>query len=918
MKTKPFLLIFFILSIHIAKAQNWSWIKRGPGTNVSRIKGNAITLDRFLNHIIITGIDSSNYGPGGSPVSFYVAKYDNLGNLLWQRECKGTKFAYDIETDSQGNIYFLSERFTLIDNQPVSINGSFCIVKLDPNGRLVWASPISSVNRGTLFELSAHKPIIEIDNNNDLFFAASIYTESFRFLDSLYSYPAVSSGDVFVAKFDTAGKVKWSRRFIVGSGVNGRTGGVFDIDVNNNGRIAIAGFFEINIVVNGQTITGVVSSGSNPSARTPFLTVLNTTTGNSYFAKRYTSNYANNYITGVILKDNNTTVSCARVRGGFIMIASGTTLWGGTDIFFTDSIGTDNPAFKSISGEINYHYMDFDNDASGNIYASCFVSPANGGNPNDSFNIRFQKYDPAGTFLYQSSINVLNKFYYSYGHFKVRDSVMAVTGHVVPRLGNIQIGNNVITGGADSIFSYVGSIQEDKNNLITGRLFYDRNNNGLQDPQESGIPNRMISALPGFNITSTLANGDYHLYTDSASYTVTVPNIPRYHVCIPASYSVPLLGYGLRADNKNFALQPIPNVKDLRIDVSPFHIPRPGFPINYYIIYSNIGTTTLSGNYSFKFTSNLQFLSSDSTTTFLNSDSASWSYTNLNPGEARHNIIRCVVKPTTPIGTLLNQFAYIYPIVNDTIPADNIDSLRQTVRGSYDPNDKLVDPTSEIIIDSAQAGKQFLEYTIRFQNTGTDTAFQIRVLDTLSSKLNLNTFEVVSSSHPFQLITKSPNVLEFYFRNVLLPDSNTNEPKSHGFVKFRIKPLTSVILNDTIRNRAGIYFDYNLPVGTNTTVTTFRNYIITGIGNVQNNSKNLMIYPNPVKDELIYKIKNWEPGELTLRLYDIKGRLLFSTSMHNYSTSIDGSIPADFLIPGSYILEVTGKKMQANKKFIKQ
>ena len=137
MKTKPFLLIFFILSIHIANAQNWSWIKRGPGTNVSRIKGNAITLDRFLNHIIITGIDSSNYGPGGSPVSFYVAKYDNLGNLLWQRECKGTKFAYDIETDSQGNIYFLSERFTLIDNQPVSINGSFCIVKLDPNGRLV-------------------------------------------------------------------------------------------------------------------------------------------------------------------------------------------------------------------------------------------------------------------------------------------------------------------------------------------------------------------------------------------------------------------------------------------------------------------------------------------------------------------------------------------------------------------------------------------------------------------------------------------------------------------------------------------------------------------------------------------------------------------------------------------------------------
>ena len=64
MKTKLFLLILFIFTVHTAGAQNWSWIKRGPGTNVARIKGNAITLDRFLNHIIITGIGSSNYGAG--------------------------------------------------------------------------------------------------------------------------------------------------------------------------------------------------------------------------------------------------------------------------------------------------------------------------------------------------------------------------------------------------------------------------------------------------------------------------------------------------------------------------------------------------------------------------------------------------------------------------------------------------------------------------------------------------------------------------------------------------------------------------------------------------------------------------------------------------------------------------------------
>jgi len=366
-------------------------------------------------------------------------------------------------------------------------------------------------------------------------------------------------------------------------------------------------------------------------------------------------------------------------------------------------------------------------------------------------------------------------------------------------------------------------------------------------------------------------------------------------------------------------LQPIPNVKDLRIDVSSFQIPRPGFPINYYIIYSNIGTTTLSGNYSFKFTSNIQFLSSDSTTSFLNSDSASWSYTSLNPGEARHNIIRCLVKSTTPIGTLLNQFAYIYPIINDTIPADNIDSLRQSVRGSYDPNDKLVDPGSGIVIDSAQAGKQFLEYTIRFQNTGTDTAFQIRVLDTLSTKLNLNTFELVSSSHPFQLITKSPNILEFYFRNVLLPDSNTNEPKSHGFVKFRMKPVTSVTSQDTIYNSASIYFDYNSPVKTNTEKTNFRTSLVTGIYNPNVNDKALQVFPNPIGGSLNYRLDaTISERKMDIRIYDINGRLFyFATKQINTSTQ-SGSIDINPFPAGTYVIEISTSKTKYVKKFVKK
>lgn len=909
------LLLFCLLLQTGVWAQNWEWVRNGPGARSTNIKGIAITLDRFYNHIIITGIDSANNGFGIPPVSFYVSKYDQFGNLLWQRECKGTKHGFDIETDSKGNIYFVCASFQQFDNSFVYFPSPYGIVKLDPNGKLLWIGPISSLNRGLIFELSSFKAVIEIDNADNLFFGASINTENVQFLDSSYSFPAVSSGDVFVAKFDTTGKVKWTKRFMVGGGNNGRYGGVFDIDVNQTGKIAIAGFFDINILINGQTLAGI-TGGSNPSGRTSFLAVLNTTNGNTVFANRYVSDYTNNYITGVLLKDNGNVVSCARVRGGLFLIGTGTFLWGGTDIFFTNSSGTDNPSFKQMTGQNNYHYQDFEKDNAGNIYASCTVAWGNNGNPNDSFNIRIQKFDTAGNFLQQSTIDVQNKYAIFYGHIKVRDSVLGVTGSVVPRFGNIRIGNNLIVGGPDTIYTFVGSIRN-KSCIVTGKVYYDLNGNNNQEQNEPGLPYRLVEAKPGTAVAYTLSNGDYKIFTDTGTFIVRTPYIPRYHTVVPLSYLVSFTNYYDRIDNKNFALQPIPNIRDLQIELSAFGATRPGFSFFYYIQYANTGTTTLSGTYGLKFTSYLDLLGSDSVTSFVNADSASWTFSNLSPGQVRHNIVRMRVKPTTQIGTIFMNYATIFPMINDTIPADNIDSARIVVRGSFDPNDKLVDPAGPLLIDSVQTGKHTLEYMIRFQNTGNDTAFQVRVRDTLSSKLDIHTLEIASSSHPFILSYKASNMLEFYFPNILLPDSNINEPGSHGFIKFHIKPLTSVLLTDTIRNTASIYFDYNLPVRTNATVTPFRVNIVTGFNDPSNSSSLLKLSPNPTNRTIFYELKKAVRGVYRICIYDLEGRIIFSTEANSSTNSLKGEIAVDFLPRGLYILEINGKTITARKKFLK-
>jgi uncharacterized repeat protein (TIGR01451 family) len=136
--------------------------------------------------------------------------------------------------------------------------------------------------------------------------------------------------------------------------------------------------------------------------------------------------------------------------------------------------------------------------------------------------------------------------------------------------------------------------------------------------------------------------------------------------------------------------------------------------------------------------------------------------------------------------------------------------------GSFDPNDKRVFNSEGLETETVDKG-QYIYYHIRFQNTGTDTAFKVRILDPLSPKLDLSTLEMLSASHAYEYVLTDGPALEVTFDNILLPDSSTNEAASNGYVKFRIKPLPEYDYGTVIPNQAGIFFDFNAPVYTNET-----------------------------------------------------------------------------------------------------
>ena len=144
----------------------------------------------------------------------------------------------------------------------------------------------------------------------------------------------------------------------------------------------------------------------------------------------------------------------------------------------------------------------------------------------------------------------------------------------------------------------------------------------------------------------------------------------------------------------------------------------------------------------------------------------------------------------------------------------------QEIIGSYDPNDKTVIPTG-IYEGHHIAADTELEYRIRFQNVGNDTAFQVIVIDTIDTDfLDVSTLRLGTSSHDYTFEVKNGNVFVFTFADILLVDSMTNEAESHGFLKFHIAQNADNPEGELIENEAAIYFDYNQPVITNPVFNT--------------------------------------------------------------------------------------------------
>ena len=411
-----------------------------------------------------------------------------------------------------------------------------------------------------------------------------------------------------------------------------------------------------------------------------------------------------------------------------------------------------------------------------------------------------------------------------------------------------------------NINSYCSFLPGGNYNTIKGKVRLDLNNNNCVNTNRtmSNVPIR-ITDTSGLSIVRfTDQVGDYVHYPFKGVFTLT-PYFPYPYFNInPVTATVTYDTANSIISTRDFCISPSGTYNELDITLLPVMPARPGFEGSYQLTYRNRGTTTLSGTVQLNFdNSKMNFTGSNPIISSQTSGQLSWNYSNLAPFESRtiNVIFNFQAPPVNNIGDTLIFLAVVNPVNGDQTPYDNSFILPQRVVGSFDPNDKQCLEGSKLAITAVD---KYLHYLIRFQNMGTDTAFNIVVVDTLSNKLDWNTVELISSSHICD-VQLNKGKLEFFFKDIKLPYKAINEPASNGFVAFKIKPKNTISIGDSLNNKAAIYFDYNLPVITNMAST-----IVTPVS------------PIPVKIEYFSGSKQQAKNLLTWKAPSTNGSTDFS------------------------------------------
>ncbi len=359
-------------------------------------------------------------------------------------------------------------------------------------------------------------------------------------------------------------------------------------------------------------------------------------------------------------------------------------------------------------------------------------------------------------------------------------------------------------------------------NQIKGEIYIDANENGIRDEFESPMDLIGINSSIDHVFAYTSADGKYFMnFNESDEGIITVFPDSLENWIITSDSSVYHLDLSEESvfDSISFGLNPSIWSYNLTSHLTG-GFPRCNSVINYWISFKNQGTTTPAGTIHLMLDESIDYVSAEIEPDSIIGNNIYWNYDSLYYFAENKLKLQVQMPDFTEMGEIQTSILTVFADSLDEHIYQSVDTLSQTLVCAYDPNDKMATPAGSDSMGFISPLVDELEYTIRFQNTGNDTAITVIIRDQLDENLQWETFTPLASSHDYYIETNASGLVKFIFENIMLPDSNVNEIESHGFIKYKIGLKPDLAIGTSIRNSAKIYFDENPAVLTNTKINT--------------------------------------------------------------------------------------------------
>lgn len=874
---------YFVLKLN--SNGDFLWAKSAAAPSSKR--GNDLTIDQD-NNVLITGYfhDTVDFSFGAAPLDLisngsadvFIQKIDPSGHVIWAKSFGGTylDYTFSITTDTLGNVYTTGYFNDTVDFDPglgTAIDAGkddIFIQKLDSAGNFLWVKTMKRASIGGVTNIG--KSIV-IDQGGNIY-STGFFSDTVDFDPGagITNIPTQIQGKLYVQKLDPSGNLAWVKTLedVPNSGeraeaiavnelgdvyVTGHFYGTSDFDpgfgiheLTSNGSVNI---FVLKLDASGNFLWTNSFGGPLPNSSIEGVDLLVAPTNHLYLTGEassvvywetdtLTSNGLSDafvlklkdftsYIKGNVYYDTN--LNCSKnigeqEMGGFLIVATNTssnlTYYGTTDAMGNYSIAVDTGNY-TVNAVFSNPYWGACNNPSSLFVDSLYRNYALDFGLEALIACPMLQVDIAAPFLRNTSFGS----FYSVSYCN-NGTVDALNGRVEVEIDTLL-----------QVLSTSIPIASQNGNIYT----FD-----LDTIPFNTCDAFQIQVLADSSVTfdQTICS-KVHIYPDS--------------ICIPNYWNGAVISPVAVCENDTVFF------KLFNTGLAPFGAK------DYYVFEDHIIMDVDNSGVINNGDSLVIAVAADTGKTYrIMIPQESGFPALLGDSIATIAIEGCVPDSMGMFSTnFMTQFSN-----GSSVPFTAIDC--QPAIGSFDPNDKSAQPVgygTQHYIEQYTA----LDFKIRFQNTGTDTAFNVVIRDTISDYLDIEHIQMGASSHPYSWRIYGQGILEITFSNIELPDSNVNELASHGFVRYRIEQKAGNPIGSIINNTASIYFDYNLPIVTNTTWHVVGQDFVPitiAIDKIYHSEIEVKVFPNPFKAQSqIFVGQHFEALEISV--FDVMGRNVQTT-----------------------------------------